>query len=62
MVVSFSYEILESAGVPASKLFPSKIPKKVSELAGGAVNAIVLRVDPKVKALFGSCITPAIGS
>ena len=54
MVVSFSYDILESAGVPASKLFPSKIPKNVSLAAGGPVNAIVLRVLPKVNALFGS--------
>ena len=54
IVVNLSYEMLASAGVPASKLFPSKIPKKVSVAAGGPVNAIVLRELPKVKALFGS--------
>mgnify|MGYP003138271743 CR=1 FL=1 len=54
IVVSLSYDILESAGVPASKLFPSKMPKNVSLAAGGPVNAIVLRELPKVNALFGS--------
>ena len=54
MVVSYSYEILESAGVPASKLFPSNIPKNVSLAAGGPVKAIVLRELPKVNALLGS--------
>ena len=54
IVVNLSYEILASAGVPASKELPSRIPKKVSLLCGGPVNAIVLRLEPKVKALFGS--------
>ena len=53
MVVSFEYPILASAGVPASKLFPSNIPKNVSLAAGGPVKAIVLRELPKVNALLG---------
>lgn len=60
MVVSFEYPILASAGVPASKLFPSSIPKNVSVDAGAAVKAIVLRELPKVNALFGSWMTPDI--
>ena len=53
IVVSFSNEILASAGVPASKLFPSKIPKNVSVLCGAPVKAIVLRLLPKVNAQLG---------
>ena len=54
IVVNLSYDILESAGVPASNELPSKIPKNVSEAAGGAVKAILDLVDPKVNALLGS--------
>ena len=54
IVVSLSYEILASAGVPASKLFPSNIPKNVSLAAGGPVYRMVLQELPKVNALLGS--------
>ncbi len=60
IVVNLSYEILASAGVPASKLFPSKIPKNVSVVfvaPFAAIRLIQLNQNIVFNSLFlASCL------